>query len=87
MICPLSAMKRAAWSATDLATLFLLIGPLVFWEKAATFSFKIVYKDWVAKKVGVDRDGNPKKIRHFVNVMPNDEGAAEQVGGGGTGRC
>jgi len=42
--------------------------PLSFFEQVATWTKNSCYEDWVVEKFASDRDGNPKKRRHFVEV-------------------
>jgi len=62
---PTSAVSRIVRTATNLATIFFFILPLLFFEKVAKWSTKYAYEDWVVEKYANDRDGNKKKVRHF----------------------
>ena len=65
---PSALMKQLASSAESLVTMFLFIVPLSFFEKVAVFTDKYCYRDWVVEQFGKDRDGETKKVRHFVDV-------------------
>ena len=52
-------------TATNLASVFFFIVPLISFRKVATWTDKYAYKDWVIEKHGNDRDGNKKKVGHF----------------------
>ena len=43
----------------------------MFWREVAHLSNKYCCEDWVVGKIGKDRDGNKKKVRHFEGVLPN----------------
>ena len=61
-------MTLAARTADSLATLFMFIVPLSFFVQVAKWTEKYCYKDWVVESFGKKRDGETKKVRHFVDI-------------------
>ena len=49
-------------------TLFFFTIPLSFFHKIRYWSNKYCYEDWVEAKIGLDRDGKPKKRRYLKHV-------------------
>ena len=66
---PTSVMSQVVRTATNLATIFLSILPLNFFEKISQWTDKYTYKDWVIEKVGNDRGGNKKQVR-YLRTLP-----------------
>ena len=65
---PTLAMVQVVRTATNLATIFLFILPLNFFEKISQWTEKYAYKAWVIEKVGNNRDRNKKQVQHFEDA-------------------
>ena len=67
-------MMRLAWTADLLASMFLVIVPLVFFKEVSRLTDKYLCKDWVLEKVqdNIDMGGTHKhfqKSKKFKSIQ------------------
>ena len=63
---PLNRATGAARNASKLSDIFNLVVPILVFNKICEITHKYAYGDWVVETTGTDRDGNARRVKHFL---------------------